>query len=387
MPSAADDRRWIIEQWRYLFNNLPSAEMLEEQVASLQSGKVSRTQWMASFERLGAGNTVRRFYREILGREADLSDPRVNAWVRALENGTLTRAQLRERLAGSTEALLRQPQETPDLTQEDSLVYLKTVLDGYGLGALGDWAWDQIKQGFSPDRIIQNLRETDAYKQRFKGLEQRRLAGLPAISEAEYIAYESDVRQMMRAAGMPADFYDNPDDFANFIGKDVSVAEMQARISEGYLAASQAPAEVREQLRTLYGVDEGQLAAFFLDPDRALPIIQRQFTAAQVSGAASRTGYGGLNAAEAENLAVLGITEREAEQGFGVLVESRELFGTLPGMAEQEITRETQQAAVFGGDANARSAIERRAAERRSAASGAQSFAIGSGGIAGLSER
>lgn len=384
MPSAEEDRRWLVEQWQALFGKLPTAAELEAETRSLQRGQVTRSQWVDLAQRWDAQNTVARFYKEILGREFNPADPRDAAWVPQLANGTITQAQLRERLSGSAEALLRQPDAPNDDAEQDAFTYLKRVLDDYGLGNLGDWAWQQIQGGRSNERIIQDLRETTEYKQRFAGLELRRAKGLPAISEAEYIAYESGVRQMMRAAGMPADFYDQPDDFAKLIGNDVSVAEMQARVNDGYLAATQAPAEVRQELQSLYGISTGGLAAFFLDPDRALPLIERQFAAAQVSGAAQRTGYGALDKTEAERIAALGVGAAEAQQGFSALQQSRELFGSLPGEDAAQIDRATQQAAVFGGDANARAAIDKRAKERVSQGSGAQSFAVGQGGVAGL---
>jgi hypothetical protein len=380
----ADDRRYVIEQWQYLFGRQPTVDELNYSVGFLQAGQ-DRSVWLANAERAGAEEAVKRLYMETLGREPNSAEL---LWQSTrIRNGDLTRKALLQQLAGSAEGLLREPEEEPDPDAENALTYLNNVLEGYGLGGLGDWAWQQIQEGYSPDRIIQNLRQRDEYKQRFIGLERRREAGLPAISEAEYIAYETDVRQMMRAAGLPADFYDSPEDFATFIGNDVSPMEMQARINEGYLAASQAPPEVRQQLETLYGVGQGQLAAFFLDPDRALPLIERQFQASQISAAAQRTTYGSLDAAEAERLASLGITDQEAQQGFGALAERKELFQAMPGIqGEEGIDRAMQQRAIFEGDASALAAIERRAGSRVAQGRGSQGFALGETGVSALGE-
>lgn len=379
-----DDRRWIIEQWQYLYGRLPTAEEVNRNLTRLQGG-MTRTAWMTMAERVRGTDSVRRLYQDALGR--DPSPQMLAYWTQRLQSGTSTRADLQKWLTSSTEALLREPEEPPDPNQENARDYLNSVLEGYGLSGMGDWAWEQIQQGYTNERILQNLRETDTYKQRFVGMEARKAAGLPAISEAEYIEYERGMRQTMHAAGLPPDFYDQPQDFADFIGKDISVAEMQERINNGYLAASQAPAEVRAQLRELYGIDEGALAAFFLDPDRALPVIQRQYQAASISGAGVRTGYGALSAGEAEGLAALGVSDQEAQQGFASLAESAELFAVLPGEQEGLIDREDQLAAVFGGDAEAGQRIERKAGARRAAGSGAQSFTLGQEGISGLSRR
>lgn len=381
MATAAEDRRFVIEQWQYLYDRLPTEADIATHVGYLQAGQ-PREVWLANAEKKDAENTIRRIYRTQLGRDA--TDAEVAQYIPRFRAGTLTRKTLMQSLAESAEGLARQPGVIEDRGDEDALSYLNSVLDEYGLSSLGSWAWEQIQQGYTPERIIQNLRETSEYKQRFVGMEQRRAAGLPAISEGEYIGYERTVRQMMRAAGLPATFYDQPDDFANFIGRDISPAEMQARIDDGFLAASQAPAEVRGALQSLYGIDGSTLAAYYLDPDRALPLLQRQFAAAQIGGAATRTGYGALNVTEAERLAALGVSEAEAQQGFSALEQSRELFTSLPGENAEAIGRDAQQAAIFGGDANARNLLQRRAGERVSQGSGAQSFAVGQSGVAGL---
>jgi hypothetical protein len=384
MATIVDDRRFVIEQWQYLYGRLPTASDVDKAVSYLQAGQ-SRATWLANAEKKDAANTITRLFKTTLGRlptEAEM----VN-YVSRFRAGTVTRKTLTQSLAEGVEGQLREaagPAAEPDPGAEDALSYLQSTLDEYGLGSLGNWAWEQIQNGYTPDRVIQNLRQTKEYQVRFAGMEARRAAGLSAISEGEYIAYERDVRAMMRSAGMPESFYDEPSDFANFIGNDVSPAEMQARINDGFLAASQAPAEVREQLQSLYGISGSGLAAYFLDPDRALPLLQRQFSSAQISGAASRTGYGALGVGEAERLAELGVSAAEAQQGFSALEESSELFNALPGETAAEITRAQQQAAIFEGDADARSLLRKRGEERVSQGSGAQSFSVGQGGVAGL---
>lgn len=383
MATDADNRRWLIAQFDYMFGRAPSVAELDAQVRSLRTH--TRSWWVTRHEKVMTDDAVRRAYKASLGR--DPTDAELLWQSNRLKAGGWTRRQMLEELNTSSEGLLREPEEEPDPAQENARDYLTSVLERYGLSGLGDWAWEQIQAGHTNERILQDLRETSQYKQRFVGMEARRAAGLPAISESEYIGYETSVRQLMRAAGMPADFYDAPQDFADFIGQDVSVAEMQSRINEGFLAASQAPAEVRQQLRDLYGVGEAQLTAFFLDPDRALPLIERQWAAAKVSGAAVTTGYGALNQTEAERLASVGVTGEQAAEGFSALAENEELFGALPGEQDGLISRETQQAAVFENNADARGALERKAGARRSAGSGAQAFAVGSAGVSGLGDR
>lgn len=382
MATIEDDRRWVTEQYWYLAGRAPRPDELDARVASLQQG-MPRSEFMRVVETWNGAAKTTRLYQEVLGRVPTAAE--LQSGTSFLESGGGTLQQLRERVGGSTQGTTRSLTGDPEAAgQEDAMAYLRGVLNRYGLGSLATWAWRQIQAGHSSERILQDLRDTKEYKQRFVGMELRQQRGLPAVSEAEYIAYETSVRQMMRAAGMPADFYDKPDDFAKLIGNDVSVAEMQSRVNDGYLTAMQAPAEVRQQLQALYGVSTGGLAAFFLDPDRALPLIERQFAASQMSGSAIRSGYGALDKTEAERIAALGVSEADAQGGFSALAQSKELFGSLPGEDAALIDRVTQQNAVFGGDANARSAIDKRAKERVSQGSGAQSFTVGQGGVAAL---
>lgn len=266
----------------------------------------------------------------------------------------------------------------------DAYAELKDLLARYGLPSLTDWAWQQLVAGKSQEEIALNLYDQPAFKERFPAIELRRAAGLNAMSPAEYVAYETQARQLMRAVGFPPSFYDQPDDFTKFIAGDVSLNELNQRATLYQQAAFATPVEVRQQLNSLYGVTEGDIAAYFADPTRALPLLQQKFSAAQASGAAVRTGYGGLTINEAERLAGLGVNGDQAQQGFAQLANAKELFNTLPGENADAIGRDAQQAAVFGGDAAAKRKIEKRAAERVGQASGAQSFSLGQKGAAGL---
>ena len=383
MPTVGEDRRFVVEQYNYLYGRNPSEWELEDATRMLQAG-MSREAWTWEAEKWGDPEAdLKRIYNEVLGRDPRPDELELNVW--KLRNGQAARWQIRDYLANTPEALLREPATPTPEPDRDAQAYLERILGDYGLGSLSGWAWEQIQGGATAARVLQDLRQRPEYKQRFAGLEQRRAAGYSAIDEATYISLERSYRQVARAAGLPPEFYDSPDDFANLIGRDVSPAEWQTRVNDGYLAATQAVDEVRGQLQELYGIDVTQLAAYFLDPDRALPLLQRQFDAARASGAAVRAGYGALGAHEAERLAALGVTDQQAEEGFGFLTEAAELFRALPGEGgAQSISREAQQAAVFGGDAEIRQDIRRRQESRVSQGSGGQAFAIGNEGVAGL---
>lgn len=268
--------------------------------------------------------------------------------------------------------------------QRDGFAYMQAVLADYGLESLSGWAWEQIVAGNSPTMVMQMLRERPEYKKRFNVIFDRQAKGLSAISPAEVIAYERQGRALMRAAGMPEGFYDSTDDLDVFLGEDVSLSELSARIDEARDWVYRSDPTMRAETMRLYGYTEGDMVAHMLDPDAALPAIQRRINAARSGSASLRAGFGNLSVVEAERLADLGITAEQALQGFGALVESEQLFRALPGTVEDDIGREEQMNAAFGGDARAQQAIERQRRLRQAQFASGGSYVSGKEGFTGL---
>lgn len=256
----------------------------------------------------------------------------------------------------------------PKLTddQRSAFQIVDDILKQYGLGDLSRFVRDTIVGSDSIDTasLWMQIKEQPAYQARFAGNEARRKAGLNVLTEDEYLRLESDYARLLRSAGLPASFYDQPSDFAAFIGGDVSVSELNSRINAGYLAVQQADPEVVSQMRTLYGVEEGQLAAFFLDPDRAAPSIVRKAQAAQIAAQARLQAGEQLTRQEAELFARQGVTVEQAQAGFGVLTEAKELF--TPTITEKdEFSRSEQFGAVLGTSAGAQQRLRKRQRERQ----------------------
>jgi hypothetical protein len=248
--------------------------------------------------------------------------------------------------------------------QQSALATLTAALNGYGLGSMASWAWNEIVAGKTQDQILLDLQQTPQFQQRFPAIAQRQKDGLPALSPADYVNYESQATQLMRAAGLPSGFWDSPSDFTHLISSDVSINELQQRLNMATTAAYQVPADVRATLARDYGVGTGQLAAFFLDDKTALPLIQRDFTAAQIGGAAYRTGYGSTKT-EDEQLTDLGVNPGQAQQGFTQLTQQRQLFSSLPGQTTTGISRDQQLQATFAGNAQAQEQIVHSSQERQ----------------------
>lgn len=253
--------------------------------------------------------------------------------------------------------------------RESAKSIIANLLENYGLGNLTDFVNELITKEdiISADVVLGRIRQTDQYKKRFAANAARRAAGYNAISEAEYVNLENSYRQLMRSSGLPQGFYDQAEDFTNLISGDVSVAELSNRINEGYLAVQQANPQVITEMRRLYGVDDSKLAAYFLDPTKATPILLRQAQAAQIAGEATLQAQRELTAVQAEQLAVAGVSPEQARQGFQTIAQAEELFVPLPGTTEQAITQEEQIAGVFGTQSAAQQRLRQRSRERAAA--------------------
>lgn len=272
---------------------------------------------------------------------------------------------------------------------EDGLAYIQETLREYGFSdseasELTQWAKGQLVEGSSPTIVRQKLWEQPTFKRRFKVIFDRRDRGMPAMSPAEVIAFERGAHQLMRSAGLPPGFYDSSDDYYNFMINDVSLSELSGRVEMAKTIMYSVDQTTRAEMKRLYGFDEGQEVAYILDGSRALPIIQNQFNAAVLAGAASSTGFGQLTREEAEQFSLGGLSPEQAKEGFGTLVHSKELFTGLPGAAEDAIGRSEQLGATFTSDAIAQGRIRRRAEARVATFQGGGGFAASKEGFAGL---
>lgn len=271
---------------------------------------------------------------------------------------------------------------------QDALDILERALRNYGLGDLARRVWDLTQTGAivnpaDPDEVGRALSNTPEYAARFPANVARLKAGLPQLDVTTYIGLERAYASEMRGAGLPAGFYDDPTDFQRLIEGDVSPAEVQTRINEGYRAVSEANPGVIAQMKELYGVDEGGLAAYFIDPDRATPILQRQARAARIASEGLRQAGIQLTADVSETLAREGITGEEAATKFRQVSEQRGL--ATPMMAGEEAISEAEQiGAVFGTNEAARQRVATRQRRRRAEFEGGGGFAAGQSGISGL---
>lgn len=263
---------------------------------------------------------------------------------------------------------------------------IKNFLAAFGLGSLGAWAWQRYAElGGGPNALNQisvEMVEQPQFNKRFPAYKILAERG-QAMSPAEMINYEQTARQIFHAAGLPQGFYDQPDDFATLMVGSVSASELQERVQLAQGAALSAPQDVRDTLQRLYGIDSGALTAYYLNPEKALPVLQRQFVASQIGAASERTGVGALSVEQAEHIAALGVSDAQAQQTFGELGAQQGLFEAQVA-GEDQIDLATQLSASFDNSAAARLRIRRRQEARVADFSGASGLNVQQGGVGGL---
>ena len=251
------------------------------------------------------------------------------------------------------------------------------------------WLGKTIGPDSGIDDIGIQLRNSKAFQDRFPANKQLQAQGKPQYSVREYLRLENDFKARLQEAGLPAGFYDDPSDFQNFIANDVSPDEVGARAQMGYQAVRQSNPQVIAEFKRLYGVNEGELAAYFIDPDRMRPTFdryeaERQARSAQIAAQATQQAGLSLGQQQAEELARAGVSQEQAQAGFTALGDTRELFQTsLAG--EQQITEQEQIAGTFNTNAEARQKIAARRRGRQAAFESGGGFATGQTGVAGLS--
>ena len=262
---------------------------------------------------------------------------------------------------------------------------IKAVLSTYGLESLADVLWGNYTSGLvdinNEQALVYSIRDTDQYKTRFAGNSARMKKGLAELSPSEYIGLEDSYRQVMQSNGLPSGFYDQNDDFSKLIEGDVSPSELQDRVQQGYAVVAQSDPEVKRQMQTLYGVTEGQLAAYFIDPERTAPLLKQQARAAQIAARSLEQGGIQLTGQFAENLASRGITEQQARAGFAEVGALGELRQTFAG--ETALSSEQLAGAAFGLDVAAQQELERKRRLRTGEFAGGGSFARTTGETSG----
>jgi hypothetical protein len=270
-------------------------------------------------------------------------------------------------------------------TKQKASDKLTALFSAYGLETLAPFINTRIMADVSEEMLLLELYDRPEYQKRFPGMSSLRKKSR-TITEKEYMDIEKAMTQTARFFDLPKGFYDNPDDFGKLIGAEVSAKEYQDRLQVGQDLSRTLNPSVKQQLIDFYGVGEGDLTAFVLDADKALPLIQKQAKAAQFVGIGRAAGFElrGITSGQAENIAgtesYAKLSERELAQALGQAGQLRRTQKRLSGIEGQDYSEQEALSAVIEGSPQALLASQQRA-QREGARFSAR------GGVTGASLR
>ena len=249
-------------------------------------------------------------------------------------------------------------------TQTSAFDILKAQLAQWGLSSLNGTVASLIRGGVTDTNELQlSLENTQEWKTRFAGNVALKAKGLPVLSVSEYLATEKSYAQTMKQYGLPPGFYDDPADFAEWIGNSVSPNEINQRAAMYSDLAKREDPAVTAQLKSM-GMHEGDLLAYMIDPSRAMPLIQQKYQTTLIGAAARRAGVTADNA-YAQHLADLGVTEAQAAQGYGQIGAEQHQFTLLGDISGNHVSQGDLEAATFESNADATNKLNRLASQER----------------------
>jgi hypothetical protein len=274
------------------------------------------------------------------------------------------------------ERQLQQQQFEREARQSEIIGSIQALFAQYGLASLGDKIVQYAKQGLSADAIAIALRATPEYKQRFPAMEALANKGR-ALSEAEYIEYERTAGQLEQRYGFPQGLLSNS--VTDLLTNEVSAAELNDRAILASAAAIEAPEDIRITMQQYYGIDQGGLAGYFLDPDLAIPLLEKQYASSVIGTEAARQGIQ-IQAMGAEELQGLGISQEEARAGFGQVAR----MGSFTQGRGDVVSQQQLISGTFSQNEEAQKAIERAQKARTGRFQEGGGFAATQQGVSGL---
>jgi hypothetical protein len=285
-------------------------------------------------------------------------------------------------------------------TRANAREYLKGLFKQFGfddadvtglMGQVEGWILEGLADA-GTDAVLMKFRGTDIYKRRFAGMAELIGRG-QAISEAEYIGLESAYRNVMSNYGLPATYYDKPEDYARLIGAGLSVNEVEQRV----VAAKQAMNPlVSAELRQYYDITDGDLTAYMLGltDEKGLQLasarnqeqIRTGARAAQIGAAGERAGFS-MNRALSERLGATSVGQIQDPFQMATLSKLEGTFDQARRVADRETTlagidreafNQTDTLDAAFGDRQKQLASEKRAKRERARFAGSSGASAGS---------
>lgn len=204
-------------------------------------------------------------------------------------------------------------QGTPS-AERDAYAALLTLFQSYGLGDLAPTILNFLQQGYGSDTITSLLQLTPEYQARFAGNKIRQQNGLQVLNPADYLSAEASYRQILQAGGIDPSFM-TQNQYAQWIGKDISPTEMQDRVNMAVTATITAPPELTTAFNKM-GINVGDIASMFLNDNTPPPVLQQKLNQAQIIEAGLQSRVPNPTVAYAQQLAQQGVSYSQALSGY-----------------------------------------------------------------------
>lgn len=294
----------------------------------------------------------------------------------------LLQQQLNEsRAAAAAEADRRQRERISafDVMEQGLLSFFTSAEDRDTVARIKDFLRGGLEGDKSSDQIDLELRQQDFFKQRFKGNEGRRAAGLAEYDPATYLRAEEQYADILNSYGLTG--LARRDTFASLIGGLVSAEEARSRVVNVYDRIRNADQALRQQLDPLFsaGITQEQLAESLLLGKEGAASLQRKIGQAEIRAEAATRGLTSrLSDVELERM---GVTRQQAAAGFERVAQEltpltrlREIYerpAVTTGIAEQTQT-ELEQEAFMGLQSQRRKRLIEQEAATFSGSAGTQ---------------
>jgi len=258
-----------------------------------------------------------------------------------------------------------------------------------GMGALSDQVWSQWTAGTSAPQIIDYVRKTPEYALRFPAMASLNKAGRN-ISEAAYIAKEQADIDLMKQYGIDTSVYGTTSYLGSLIENNVTYSDLNSRLIAVRDTVKSYDPTILKYAKDTYGLTEGDLMGWAIDPTKSLPAIQQKAEAFKIGGAALAAGYNAQSAnkeltqEQANALAAAGVTQQQAQQGFTNLGQMGQYQQALPGETNASLTEQQLINAQFGLNAPDIEAFKTAKQKKLSEFAQGGNFAATQAGLTGI---
>jgi len=240
---------------------------------------------------------------------------------------------------------------------------------------------NNIMNDVSEAQTLIELYDQPAYKLRFPGMAKLRTKNR-TITEAEYIGLENQMVQTLKFFDLPAGFYDDRATLGKIIENEVSPKEVQDRAQMAQDLARAADPNIRNALMDFYKVGEGAITAYFLNAEKALPLLQKSAKAAEIAGIGKTYGFANFGMAEAEQLGVQDayakLSSSDLTKAFGQASQLAATQSRLAYLDKEKYSDREALEAILESDQQAILASTKRAKREQARFGGSSGLSAGS---------